>query len=713
MPFLDTFFRVARRHRIVLPQNVDCVDAAKRIMVSGRAQTPNEIRDKMGEAITRAKEFFLFDKDHFFQDRHVFFKSRASNPTGGLSDCLVIPPPPHVHGEVALILPRDEVFETHTIVNRSNDLSADARMMAVFKELGTQHPVDPFNYFFDANAMDQQHKVRQNAGSRWQAASFVKFVYLLKDGTIVEESEIRDEPEPAIIVPEKQVDSPLVFVHLEDDSKMPYAVAKMAAHFIFGVQSQCVVRQKFARQRGNKAEQYCSNVCLKVNTKLADKVNQGRAWDTHFRRTPSQPLTSHIPWVHEVPTLVIGLGCSKGIGQDSVTVIGASAALDTNCMIMAQDMKFWQSKASKSGKSRSLISSSVLIHIIKSLFVQFYLFRDEWPKRILYYREGLSEGFSTEAINHEMRCIRKGCQEVLSSRPEFGCPNEEKCSGRGCIFCTPLITFVVCHTNTPIKIVPREESDGNRGNVWSGTCVDKTIVRSKESFSIPSDFAPSKKVALFSGINDSGRDFVLIAQGGMKGTSKPVKFSVFPNENLCYRNSDGTTPLTKELLEDVTYQTSFQYGTATKAVRLVPVLYYSKRLAELGIGYINYLRHGENNLVSVPANAEDGDEEELMFIRKEVRCRLQPCHSQKKETWALFVVAEELMHSLPRHFCSLRVSRSQRRRPLCCHILVPSRMEGGVHLFLQTCLLEINCPALKRKEISPWPWLCPHLMKPG
>lgn len=35
---------------------------------------------------------------------------------------------------------------------------------------------------------------------------------------------------------------------------------------------------------------------------------------------------------------------------------------------------------------------------------------------------------------------------------------------------------------------------------------------------------------------------------------------------------------------------SFQYSTATKAVRAVPVVFYSSKLAGMVMGYINYLR---------------------------------------------------------------------------------------------------------------------------
>jgi hypothetical protein len=40
------------------------------------------------------------------------------------------------------------------------------------------------------------------------------------------------------------------------------------------------------------------------------------------------------------------------------------------------------------------------------------------------------------------------------------------------------------------------------------------------------------------------------------------------------------------LMQSIVYGMSFQYGTATKAVRKVPVVLYSKRLAETAIGFL-------------------------------------------------------------------------------------------------------------------------------
>jgi len=82
----------------------------------------------------------------------------------------------------------------------------------------------------------------------------------------------------------------------------------------------------------------------------------------------------------------------------------------------------------------------------------------------------------------------------------------------------------------------------------------------------------------------------MTSQGGLKGTSKPIYYRVLLNENAIWKASENCTPLTKEMLQTCTYYQSYQYGTATKAVRGIPLIYYSGRLANTGMGYVNYLR---------------------------------------------------------------------------------------------------------------------------
>jgi hypothetical protein len=150
-----------------------------------------------------------------------------------------------------------------------------------------------------------------------------------------------------------------------------------------------------------------------------------------------------------------------------------------------------------------------------------------------------------------------------------------------------------------IKICPATAGDSFKNNVPSGTCVDHTIVHFTDlSLSDDDRNSPCLSERLFPNVDEqpSSFDFILTAHGGLKGTSKPVYYRVLQNDNLFMKplaRVPGAplsgTPLTKLQLEKMTYHMSFQYSTATKAVRNVPVLYYSSRLANVVMGYLRTL----------------------------------------------------------------------------------------------------------------------------
>ena len=51
----------------------------------------------------------------------------------------------------------------------------------------------------------------------------------------------------------------------------------------------------------------CSNIALKLNTKLMNVCNQGRAWTTDCAGR-----VGAVEWIYEVPTMVIGVDVSHG-----------------------------------------------------------------------------------------------------------------------------------------------------------------------------------------------------------------------------------------------------------------------------------------------------------------------------------------------------------------------------------------------------------------
>ena len=93
------------------------------------------------------------------------------------------------------------------------------------------------------------------------------------------------------------------------------------------------------------------------------------------------------------------------------------------------------------------------------------------------------------------------------------------------------------------------------------------------------------------------------------------------NYILLLRAGPNSTPLTKEQLQIATYFQSYQYGTATKAVRGIPVIYYSTRLANMCMGYVNYLRGKKESYLpsdrDTPlVNYELKDDEEEKYLPK-------------------------------------------------------------------------------------------------
>lgn len=104
------------------------------------------------------------------------------------------------------------------------------------------------------------------------------------------------------------------------------------------------------------------------------------------------------------------------------------------------------------------------------------------------------------------------------------------------------ITFVICQSNIGFRMVPSTVAFDLKGkpmnNVGSGTYIS------------------------------DGDSFYLVAQGGMKGTSKPVKYIVSVNENSA--PVDGMIGLTLENLIECTFHMAWKYPSATKV--LLPLL---------------------------------------------------------------------------------------------------------------------------------------------
>ena len=164
----------------------------------------------------------------------------------------------------------------------------------------------------------------------------------------------------------------------------------------------------------------------------------------------------------------------------------------------------------------------------------------------------------------EIECVRRA---YLEFKEEIFGKDANGGDNMPSLFNCPPITFVVCNTRNNVKMVPSKE-DPYKKNVWSGTVLDKVIMDEPNLKIKPAekDAEPEKYSHLiYTEPDGSGYDFILVAHGGRMGTSKTVHYRTILNENAVYRpTSPNARPLTKEILELLTFHMSFQYSTASK-----------------------------------------------------------------------------------------------------------------------------------------------------
>merc|ERR1712176_193097 len=102
--------------------------------------------------------------------------------------------------------------------------------------------------------------------------------------------------------------------------------------------------------------------------------------------------------------MVVGIDTSHGLGQESISIIAATVGLDVGCMQFAHSARV-QSKS-------SVISTPVMIGIIKSLTAQFVQHTGHKPARLLLYRDGASEGEFDRLIAREISAVRRAFYEI-------------------------------------------------------------------------------------------------------------------------------------------------------------------------------------------------------------------------------------------------------------------------------------------------------------
>ncbi|TYI64668.1 hypothetical protein E1A91_D09G103700v1 [Gossypium mustelinum] len=273
-----------------------------------------------------------------------------------------------------------------------------------------------------------------------------------------------------------------------------------------GIVSQCckpVQAAKFSNQ-------YFENVALKINAKVCVLP--------HWR----------IPLVTDVPTIIFGADVTHPPPGEDYSIAAVVASMDwpevtkyrgivsaqTRRMEIIQDL-YKQTKDPQKG----LVEGGM----VRELLVAFFKSTRQKPSRIIFYRDGVSEGQFSQVLLYEMDAIRKACSSLQEGY-------------------MPRVTFVVVQKRHHTRLFPTDRNKTDRsGNILPGTVVDTSICH-------PTEF-----------------DFYLNSHAGSQGTSKSTHYHVLFDEN----------GFTADILQVLTNSLCYTYARCTKSVSIVPPAYYA------------------------------------------------------------------------------------------------------------------------------------------
>ncbi|RKO83370.1 Piwi domain-containing protein, partial [Blyttiomyces helicus] len=224
--------------------------------------------------------------------------------------------------------------------------------------------------------------------------------------------------------------------------------------------------------------------------------------------------------VAEKPTIIFGADVTHpGPGEISKPSIAALVgSMDAQCSRYAAAIRI---QKGRNEVIRDL--SGMIVELLRT----FYQFCGSKPQRIVFYRDGVSEGQFTEVVREEVAAIRRACAILEAGY-------------------NPTTTFVIVQKRHHARFFPLRKEDADRsGNVLPGTVVETGITH-------PSEF-----------------DFYLASHPGLQGTSKPTHYHVLYDENR----------FTSDALQELTYRLCYLYCRATRSVSVCPPAYYAHLVA--------------------------------------------------------------------------------------------------------------------------------------
>lgn len=293
-----------------------------------------------------------------------------------------------------------------------------------------------------------------------------------------------------------------------------YADLKRIAETSIGIVSQCCLYLNL----GKPSSQFLANLALKINAKV------GGCTVALYNS-----LHSQIPRLfrEEDPVIFMGADVTHPHPLDDSSPSVAAVVGSVN----------WPAANKYVSRMRSQTHRQEIIQdlcaMVGEILDDFHQELRQLPKRIIFFRDGVSETQFYKVLEEELQAIREACSRF----PDY----------------EPPITFAVVQKRHHARLFKCEtENQLLDENVSPGTVVDTVITHSREF------------------------DFYLCSHWGVKGTSRPVHYHILWDEN----------GFTSDEVQKLVYNLCYTFVRCTKPISLVPPAYYAHLAAYRGRLYL-------------------------------------------------------------------------------------------------------------------------------
>ncbi|TDL22764.1 Piwi-domain-containing protein [Rickenella mellea] len=259
--------------------------------------------------------------------------------------------------------------------------------------------------------------------------------------------------------------------------------------------TQCV---KIGKLPGN--DQYLNNLAMKINVKLGG-IN-------------AIPQSANLEGFMKTGLIVGADVTHPGPGLLRPSVAGLVSSIDAFAIRYAAECSVQPPRVE-------------VIVSLKEMMIKAILGSHAIPSRILFFRDGLSEGEYGRVALDEISQIHAASKEVWTEK-KLSVP-------------LPKITFVVVGKRHHVRFFPHSNQGDNTGNCPAGLVVDSDITS-------PFVF-----------------DYFLQSHSGLLGTSRPSHYIVIKDEN----------GFTADSLQEMSYTLCHSYARATRSVSIPAPVYYA------------------------------------------------------------------------------------------------------------------------------------------